>query len=108
LANPDHRLIVYGSLAPGESNHFLLADLHGTWQRCTIHGRLGAWFGFKAFRWDPSGPPHPAWLLHSPELPDRFPDLDAFEGQGYQRRPIQALVNGRWVWAQIYEGIDTA
>ncbi len=102
--NPETRLIVYGSLAPGGANAFLLAGLVGEWHKCHIRGQLGAFRGFKSFRYDPQGPEHPAWLLVSAELPGALPDLDDFEGEEYERRIIPARVNGRWVMAQIYAG----
>ena len=36
---------------------------------------------------EPAGPEHPAWLLTSPALPEKFPELDAFEGEPYRRVP---------------------
>jgi len=102
--NPDHHLIVYGTLAPGGMYHYLLADLPGTWEQCVIRGRLGEYWGFMAFQYDENGPERPAWLFTSKALPQKFPELDAFEGEAYQRRLIPALVGIRWVRAQIYEG----
>lgn len=102
--SPDQRLIVYGTLAPGEVNYFLLAGMGGTWERCVIKGSMGQWYGFKAFRWDPEGEEHPAWLLTSPGLPEKFPELDAFEGEAYQRTIIPAQVGSRRALAHIYEG----
>ena len=104
--NTDHRLIVYGSLAPGEANNFLLADLPGIWEKCVMRGRMGQYWGFKAFQYDAAGPEHPAWLFTSPALPDKFPELDDFEGEAYQRTVIPALVGRRRVLAHIYEGKD--
>ncbi len=104
MANPDHRLIVYGTLAPGEVNHYLLAELPGTWERCVIRGRLGEYWGFKTFQYDQNGPEHRAWLLTSPDLPRKFPELDAFEGEGYRRVVIPARVGRRLVLAQVYAG----
>ncbi|MCL4503461.1 MAG: gamma-glutamylcyclotransferase [Deltaproteobacteria bacterium] len=104
MDNPDHRLIVYGSLAPGEANHYLLGDLSGTWEPCVIRGHLGEYWGFKAFHYDENGPEHPAWLFTSKALPEEFPELDAFEGEGYRRRIIPARVGRRRVLANIYEG----
>jgi len=103
-ASPEERLIVYGSLAPGEANHFLLAGLTGDWYKCHISGHLGIYRGFKSFRYDPQGPEHPAWLLESAGLPRVLPDLDDFEGEEYARRIIPARVGDRWVMAQVYEG----
>jgi gamma-glutamylcyclotransferase (GGCT)/AIG2-like uncharacterized protein YtfP len=102
--NPETRLVVYGSLAPGEANHFLVAGLSGEWRRCHIRGHLGHYRGFKSFRYDPQGPEHPAWLLASAELPRVIFELDDFEGEEYERIMIPARVNGHWVMAQVYEG----
>lgn len=104
MDNPDHRLIVYGSLAPGEANHFLLADLPGAWERCVIRGNMGEYWGFKAFQYDETGPEHPAWLFSSPQLPRLLSELDAFEGEAYERRLIPAQVGDHRVMAQIYTG----
>lgn len=102
--NPEERLIVYGSLAPGGPNAFLLAGLVGEWYRCVIRGHLGRYQGFKAFRYDPEGPEHEAWLLESADLPRVLQELDDFEGEEYERRVIPAQIDDRWVRAQIYEG----
>jgi gamma-glutamylcyclotransferase (GGCT)/AIG2-like uncharacterized protein YtfP len=102
--NPETRLVVYGSLGPGEANAFMLAGLVGAWQRCTIRGHLGRYQGFKSFRYDREGPEQAAWLLESAELPRILPDLDDFEGEDYERIIIPAEVNGRLVMAQVYAG----
>ena len=102
--NPETRLIVYGSLAPGGANAFLLAGVVGEWHPCRIRGRLGHYRGFKSFRYDPQGPEHPAWLFSSAELLRIIPELDDFEGEAYERRVIPARVDGGWVKAQVYEG----
>jgi len=106
--NPDHRLIVYGSLGPGGMNYYLLADLPGTWEPCVIRGRLGEYWGFKALQYDEAGPEHPARLFTSPALAAKFPELDDFEGEAYRRLVIPARVGIRWVWAQIYAGKELA
>jgi hypothetical protein len=104
LEDIETRLIVYGSLAPGGPNAFLLSGLEGEWQRCHIHGHMGRYRGFKSFRADPEGPEHQAWLFSSAELPRVILDLDDFEGEEYQRSIIPARVNDRWLMAQVYEG----
>jgi hypothetical protein len=104
MDNPDHNLIVYGSLAPGGPNAFILSGLVGEWYRCSIRGHMGRYRGFKSFRYDPQGPEHSAWLFESVELPRGLPELDEFEGEEYRRIIIPAQVLGRWVRAQIYEG----
>jgi len=104
LACPEERLIVYGTLVPGGQYHHLLADLEATWERCTIRGRLGSYRGYPSFKWNPSGEPHPAWLVTSPGLSAKFRELDEFEGKHYTRRFIPAEVGTRLVIAYIYEG----
>ena len=104
MDSPETKLIVYGSLAPGEVNDFMLAGLVGKWHPCRIRGRMGIYLGFKSFRYDPQGPENPAWLLESADLPRIIPELDDFEGEAYERRTIPARVDGRWVMAQIYAG----
>jgi gamma-glutamylcyclotransferase (GGCT)/AIG2-like uncharacterized protein YtfP len=102
--NPETRLVVYGSLAPGGANAFMLAGLVGEWYRCTIRGHLGRYRGFKSFRYDPQGPEQTAWLLESAELPRILPDLDDFEGEEYERIVIPVEVSGNSVMAQVYQG----
>lgn len=102
--NPETRLVVYGSLAPGGSNASMLAGYVGEWHRCYIRGHMGEYRGFKSFRYDPLGPEHGAWMLMSDELPRALPDLDDFEGEEYERIIIPAQVDGRRVMAQVYEG----
>jgi hypothetical protein len=102
--NPEEQLIVYGSLVPGGLYHFLLVDLPGNWEQCVIRGRMEEYWGFKAFHYDAEGPEHPAWLLTSRALPGVLPELDEFEGEGYERVIIPARVDGGWVVAQVYAG----
>jgi gamma-glutamylcyclotransferase (GGCT)/AIG2-like uncharacterized protein YtfP len=106
--NPEERLIVYGTLAPGERYHFLLADLEGGWEECVIRGRLGEYRGFPVFKYDEEGPEHRAWLFTSRALPGKFPELDEFEGASYLRAVIPARVGKRRVLANIYEGRESA
>jgi gamma-glutamylcyclotransferase (GGCT)/AIG2-like uncharacterized protein YtfP len=104
MDSPETRLIVYGSLAPGETNHFLLTGLVGEWHPCQIRGHMCNYRGFKSFRYDHKGLKHPAWLLISLELPRVIAELDDFEGEEYERIIIPAQVDDRWIMAQVYEG----
>lgn len=89
--SPQHRLAVYGSLAPGRKNHHQLRDLRGEWNSgCTVRGDLadrgwGAGLGYPALRWSPSGPAVPVEMFVSDDLPRHWARLDEFEGPDYQR-----------------------
>lgn len=96
------RLLVYGSLAPGERHHDLLAHLGGTWQAATIRGHLDRTGEYPTFTPDPTGPAHNVHLFESPELPTHWPVLDHFEGDEYQRIALTAHKDGTPVTAQIY------
>lgn len=84
------RLATYGTLAPGRVNNGQIADLEGCWRQGTVRGRLveagwGAALGCPGLILDPAGEPVDVHLFESPELPDHWPRLDAFEGAGYRR-----------------------
>lgn len=103
------RLVVYGSLAPGKSNHHQMAGMHGSWSRVTVRGRLlaagwGTALGYPGFIWDEvGGESIEALLFTSPDLPDHWDRLDHFEGQDYRRILVPALLAGELVPANIYE-----
>lgn len=85
-----HRLAVYGTLAPGQVHHHVVADLPGSWQDGIVTGMLrqagrGADFGFPVLQWRAGGPPVTARLFVSDALPDHWARLDAFEGADYVR-----------------------
>jgi gamma-glutamylcyclotransferase (GGCT)/AIG2-like uncharacterized protein YtfP len=87
----DRRLAVYGSLAPGESNHGQLSGLTGLWLTgLSVRGERrphgwGAALGFPALRWSPDGPSVAVQLFASDELPGQWDRLDRFEGPEYAR-----------------------
>ncbi len=83
-------LIVYGTLAPGEINHHIIAGLSGTWSDGVVEGDLwpagwGATLGFPALHWRPGGREVPVHVLRSRALPTAWDRLDRFEGDGYRR-----------------------
>ena len=104
LASFEERLIVYGTLVPGGRFHHLLAGLEAAWEPCVIRGSLGSYLGYPSFKWNPAGEAHSAWLVTSPGLPEKFRQLDEFEGKHYTRRLIPAQAGPRLVIAYIYEG----
>lgn len=86
----EQRLVSYGTLAPGRENHGQLDGLHGRWLPGRVRGVVGegTWrstFGYPVLVLDPDGPVVDVLVFESPDLPDHWDRLDAFEGPGYRR-----------------------
>jgi gamma-glutamylcyclotransferase (GGCT)/AIG2-like uncharacterized protein YtfP len=102
------RLFVYGTLAPGRSNAHVLAGVPGSWQPATVRGTLfqeawGAAAGYPGVILSDAGDEVPGFVFSSEALPDHWPRLDAFEGEGYTRVSVAAtLADGTVVDACIY------
>ena len=90
LFNASHRLAVYGTLAPGQPNHHVVAPLGGEWTNGLVEGELfpegwGAALGYPAFRPRSGGTAVAVQVLTAPSLATAWPALDRFEGPEYQR-----------------------
>ena len=101
------RLATYGTLAPGRVNNGQLAALTGHWRRGTVRGRLvgagwGAELGFPGLILEPSGAAVEVHVFESPDLPDHWLRLDAFEGDGYRRVVTQVRTQDGDLDASIY------
>lgn len=84
------RLAMYGTLAPGRSNHHVVAPYDGTWTRGRVRGDFeeagwGAAAGYPALRCRADGPWVPVHLLESLLLPGGWRAIDEFEGSEYRR-----------------------
>lgn len=106
-----HRLAVYGTLAPGESNHHELDGIRGRWVRGTVRGHRhdsgwGAALGFPALVLDDSGPEVAVQVLESDDLPAHWGRLDAFEGPGYRRVIVQVHTAEGVLDAHLYAAAD--
>jgi gamma-glutamylcyclotransferase (GGCT)/AIG2-like uncharacterized protein YtfP len=93
---PARALAVYGTLAPGRSNHHVVAAIDGQWVPASLRGHrfTARWRdtpGYPALRPDPGGPVVPALILVADELAAHWDRLDAFEGPGYRRREIDVF-----------------
>lgn len=112
VKGPEHRLAVYGSLAPGEVNAGVLDGLAGDWIEGTVTGELldhgwGTGLGFPALRYDPDGPPVAVKVFVSHDLPNHWWRLDAFEGPGYERIVVPvALASGETMMTQLYAAVE--
>lgn len=105
---PERRLAVYGSLLPNEANHHHVADLSGRWVDGTVRGTLydrgwAAREGYPAMRVDAAGDDVPVGVLVSPDLPDAWERLDAFEGPGYRRVLVPVATDEGVMVANVYE-----
>ena len=125
----EHRLFVYGTLAPGKPNEHILADVSGDWQTGTVAGTLfeegwGAAMGYPGIVLSEQrlGSISDAGIKQSNSstleelddqvtgqvftsmaLPEHWQRLDEFEGDGYQRVATKVqLTNGETVSAYIY------
>jgi gamma-glutamylcyclotransferase (GGCT)/AIG2-like uncharacterized protein YtfP len=104
---PEHRLAVYGTLAPGRSNHGQLAGLAGAWSPGVVRGELfqegwGAVEGYPGLRLDPAGGEVAVQVFASPDLPDHWDRLDRFEGAEYRRVVTTVMGEDGPVEANIY------
>ncbi len=99
----NRRLAVYGSLAPGRSNHDRLRYLAGEWlEGHAVRGERvesgwGASLGYRALRWSLDGPSVPIHLFVSDDLPLHWDSLDRFEGPEYLRILVPVLADERVV-----------
>ncbi|MEZ4701510.1 MAG: gamma-glutamylcyclotransferase family protein [Rhodothermales bacterium] len=106
------RLVVYGTLAPGESNADQLAPLEGIWRSATVRGARhprgwGAVTFYPAFRWDEAGAAIPVQLFESGALPGHWRRLDRFEGPTYGRVLVPVYLDAGWTVANVYEARET-
>jgi gamma-glutamylcyclotransferase (GGCT)/AIG2-like uncharacterized protein YtfP len=99
---PRRRLIVYGTLAPGEANDELLAASDGEWHQCCIRGSITTSNGLRRLHWNPANDEITVKLFASKELPSHWQHLDSFEGTGYKRRLIPARIDSRIQAANVY------
>lgn len=103
-----HRLVVYGTLAPGRPNHGQLDGLEGRWLSGRLRGRLveagwGAGQGFPGLILDPHADPLDVHVFESADLPAHWSRLDAFEGPEYRRVVTEVQLPAGEVAASVYE-----
>ena len=98
-----HTLAVYGTLAPGKPNHHVVTPLGGEWTDGLIEGELlpmgwGADLGYPGFRPREGGEAVAVQVLRASLLASAWPNLDRFEGPGYERIlvPVFSTELGPW------------
>jgi gamma-glutamylcyclotransferase (GGCT)/AIG2-like uncharacterized protein YtfP len=102
LGYPGSRLLVYGSLAPGQQHHDELAGLPGRWLPARVAGHVARGGAYPRFYWSPGAAPLEVLCLESAALPAHWPRLDAFEGDEYRRILVPAAIAGADRIASIY------
>lgn len=104
------RLFVYGTLAPNRVNHHIMTPIaNGNWTPATIRGKLmadGGWgsaLGFPAVVPRADGEVVQGFVFSSDDLVNHWQRLDEFEGEGYQRVEVMAMLeSGEQVTAFVY------
>jgi len=108
FGHPEHRLAVYGTLAPGRPNFSKLAGLKGSWLTGNVRGTLevrgwGSELGYPGMRWQPTSRQMIAvHVLQSTMLVDHWATLDAFEGADYRRIWVPVEVSGEETVCNLY------
>lgn len=101
-------LATYGTLSPGKVNHHVMAGMNGVWSVGRVRGALieegwGADHGCPGLRLSSDGDWVRVDIFISPDLPDHWTRLDAFEGSEYRRVNATATTEDgeRGVWIYV-------
>lgn len=103
LEHPAQRLVTYGSLSPGGTNHQVICNISGSWQDAKIRGSLTySSHGLAEFEWNENLTDIESKLLTSQLLPENWSRIDEFEGNSYKRTLILARASGGICAANAY------
>lgn len=103
--NPSHRLAVYGSLRPGQTNHYMVANIDGKWSTGIVTGAVRDIDGRPAFKWLLAGTQVPVEVLHSEQLPQNFERLDKFQEAKYTRVLVPVSFEDEIAVCNLYESV---
>lgn len=89
----------YGTLAPGEVNHWVVRRIPGVWLSADVRGyryelTWGPAEGYPGLTLSGDGHRVPVEVLVSTELERYWAELDRFEGPGYVRRGVELFTRG--------------
>lgn len=95
---PERALAVYGTLAPGESNHHAMLGISGEWIEGFIFGykfevTWGGADGYPGVVLDRSGNRIPVLVMVSADLDRHWSRLDDFEGPGFRRVEVDVYAD---------------
>ncbi|WP_058959282.1 gamma-glutamylcyclotransferase family protein [Type-E symbiont of Plautia stali] len=103
-----HSLFVYGTLGPGRPNAHIMENIGGSWQQGYVLGNLheagwGAAMGFPGIELTAEGTQVNGFVFSSDNLSAHWSMLDEFEGEGYQRVPVEVMLqDGSTLISEIY------
>ncbi|MEQ8839890.1 MAG: hypothetical protein RIB98_02840 [Acidimicrobiales bacterium] len=94
------RLALWGPLAPGGAEHWLVRSIAGEWSEATVSGweytiGFGPAAGQPGLTLDPDAPVISVAVLTSDRLDRHWRDLDAHLGSGYRR--VRAETLSAWI-----------
>lgn len=101
-------LFVYGTLGPGRPNAHIMENIGGTWLNGSVEGTLeqkgwGAEMGYPGIVLDKSGNRVNGFLFSSENLTANWKVLDDFEGEEYERVPVEVITeHGEKIQSSIY------
>ena len=103
-------LAVYGSLAPGGKNHWVLRSIDGDWMPGTVRGfefeiTWGPAEGYEGFLPDDHGNQVSVMVLLSDRLDKNWRSVDEFHGEGFVRQIVPITLGDETV---IHASIYTA
>ena len=102
-------LLVYGTLAPGESNHYMMKDIPGVWKTAYFKGIVlkkdwGKWNGYPGIILDSEADEIKGHVFTSKDLKKHCNSVDEFKVRDYSRVKTSAkLEDGSEINAFIYE-----
>jgi gamma-glutamylcyclotransferase (GGCT)/AIG2-like uncharacterized protein YtfP len=102
--HPSHRLAVYGTLRPGESNAAQLEGIKGEWHDGTATGIVVQPGEYLEFTWIVGAALVAIKVFDAPELSHHFGRLDEFEGPEYVRILAPVTIEGVIQICNIYAG----
>ena len=101
-------LALYGSLVPGEKDHWVVRSIKGEWMPGVVRGfafdiTWGPAEGFEGFLPDDDGNDVPVMVLVSDRLEKNWRSVDDFHGDGFSRQIVPTtLSDGTLIQAWIY------
>lgn len=101
------RLFVYGTLQPGGPNAPVLTAMGGEWEPAVVKGNLvkagwGSDMGYPGLVLDEHGDEVHGHIFASTNLKAKWAELDAFEGEEYQRVLASVTLLRSGVQVQVY------